>query len=81
MTPSGSPGAERRFYYAVITRDQWLRICSLARLAGESTDRWAAAVVERGLDALETEKRTELERSNALWRARYRFARDQGLKL
>jgi len=81
MTPAGSSSAERRFYYAVITRDQWLRICSLARLASESTDRWAGAVVERGLDSYEAEKRAELERANALWRARYRFARDQGLKL
>jgi hypothetical protein len=77
MTPTQS----RRFYYAVISRDQWLRICSLARLAGESTDHWAGAVVDRGLESYETEKRAELEHSNALWRARYRFAREQGVKL
>lgn len=69
---------KRRFYYAPISRDQWLRICSLARLWDTDTDAASERIVDRGLDVIEPEEGDALNRCNDLWRARFALRRRLG---
>jgi hypothetical protein len=73
-----SPGPARRFFYAPISRDQWLRICSLARLWDSDTDSASERIVERALDVIEAEEGETLKRCDALWKARFALRRRLG---
>ncbi len=73
-----SAPATRRFYYAPISRDQWLRICSLARLWDVDTDSASERIAERGLELVEREEGDSLKRCNDLWKARFALRRRLG---
>jgi hypothetical protein len=77
--PAPNPNSGRSFYYAPITRDLWLRICSHARRWECSTDEVSERVVERGLDLFESHEAAALHRSNALWKARFKLMRERPL--